>query len=378
MADPFDPNMPKVGDRIKIVVAPHADGQDEGIVRQVVDGALGIEFDGMPGMVHHWYVPSEVMVLGQQDDGGMDENMKTRASGARHTHVVRGIAAEAWAIIPSELQKIAAIVGRHQLPDASQETPAYVKRDYELMAGPGAQRLAGTTRTFVIDGVAIMPITGPIFPRANLMTEFSGATSVSVLGDDYRRALAADEVGAILFLIDSPGGAVSGIQAFADLVASGTKKKPTVAYVAGTAASAAYWIASAAGEIAIDRTGIVGSIGVVAGVPVQVAPDGNGEMWLEIVSSNAPNKRPDPMSEEGLAEIVSTLDALEKLFVADVAKGRNTTAAKVKAEFGAGGVKVGADAVAVGMADKVQSYDATLTALRRQVANTRKLASVKR
>lgn len=293
--------------------------------------------------------------------------------------VLSAFTAEPWAIIPGELQKIAAIIGRHQLPaDAAQEAPAYLKRDYELMAGPGAQRLAGTYRTFIVDGVAIMPITGPIFPRANMMTEFSGATSVSVLSDDYRRALASDEVGAILFLVDSPGGAVSGIQAFADLVAAGAKKKQTAAFVAGTAASAAYWIASAAGEISIDRTGIVGSIGVVAAVPVQVAPDGNGELWLEIVSTNAPNKRPDPMSEEGLAEIVSTLDALEKLFLGDVAKGRNTTAAKVKAEFGAGGVKVGADAVAAGMADKVQSYDATLTALRREVANRRRLAELKR
>lgn len=57
-----DPNLPQVGDRVKVVVAPHGEGQDEGVVRQVVDGALGIEFDAMPGMVHHWYVPSEVMV----------------------------------------------------------------------------------------------------------------------------------------------------------------------------------------------------------------------------------------------------------------------------------------------------------------------------
>lgn len=53
---------PHVGDRVKIVGSPHMDGHDEGIVRQVVDGALGIEFDGMPNEVHHWYVASEVMV----------------------------------------------------------------------------------------------------------------------------------------------------------------------------------------------------------------------------------------------------------------------------------------------------------------------------
>jgi ClpP class serine protease len=295
------------------------------------------------------------------------------------SRVFNALTAEPWAIIPSELQKIAAIVQRHQMPDAAaKETPEYVKRDYEIMAGPGAQKLAGTSRTFLIDGVAVMPITGPIFPRANMMTEFSGATSINTLTDDYRRALASDEVGAILFLIDSPGGAVSGINAFADVVSAGAKKKATTAFVAGTAASAAYWIASAAGEVVVDRTGIVGSIGVVAAVPVQVAPDSGGDLWIEIVSTSAPNKRPDPTTEEGRAEIVSTLDALEKLFVADVAKGRKTTADKVKTEFGAGGVRVGADAVRIGMADKVQSYDATLNAMRREVANKRRLADLKR
>ena len=102
-----------------------------------------------------------------------------------------------------------------------------------------------------------------------------------------------------------------------------------------------------------------------------------GDLWIEIVSTNAPNKRPDPVSEDGRIEIVATLDAVEKQFVADVARGRKTTVEKVLADFGRGGVKVGADAVKAGMADKVQSYDAALNALRRMVANQRKLAALR-
>lgn len=294
--------------------------------------------------------------------------------------VFNALTAEPWAIQPSALRNMVAILSRHEgrLSAATKDAPEFQKRDYELMAGPGAQRLAGTSRTFLIDGVAVMPITGPIFPRANLMTEYSGATSISVLTEDYRRALASEEVGAILFMIDSPGGAVSGINAFADIVAAGSKKKATTAFVAGTAASAAYWVASAARDVVVDKTGMVGSIGVVAAMSKQVEPDSNGELWIEIVSTNAPNKRPDPTTEEGRSEVVATLDSLEKLFVADVAKGRKTTADKVIAEFGGGGVKVGADAVKVGMADRVASYDATLNALRREVANNRKLAALKK
>lgn len=70
----MDENLPKVGDRVKLVVPPHMEGHDEGIVRQALDGALGIEFDAAPGEVHHWYVPSEVMVI--QSSETMDGDKK--------------------------------------------------------------------------------------------------------------------------------------------------------------------------------------------------------------------------------------------------------------------------------------------------------------
>ena len=295
--------------------------------------------------------------------------------------LLKAIVAEPWAIVPSSLHQIAAIAMRHGgagMELAAKGEPEFQKRDYLAMAGPGAQKLAGTNRTFLIDGVAVMPVTGPIFPRANMMTEMSGATSATMMQADFRAAMANADVGAIMLLIDSPGGQVSGIHAFAEIVAAGAKTKPVTSYVSGTGASAAYWIATAAGEIILDPTAIVGSIGVIAGVPVQVAPDANGEIWLDIVSSNAPNKRPDPMTEEGMAEMLATLDALEKVFVSAVAKGRKISAAKVVSDFGAGGVKVGADAVTAGMADRIQSYDGALGVLRKNVANKRKLASIKR
>jgi len=293
------------------------------------------------------------------------------------SRALHALTAEPWAITPDALQMIAGIIARHDLPDASKGEPDFVKRDYALMAGPGAQRLAGTQRAFVIDGVAIIPITGPIFPRANMMTEMSGATSITMLQNDYRTAIENKDVGAILLLMDTPGGAVSGINAFADAVAAGAKRKMTIAYVAGTAASAGYWIASAAAEIVMDRTSLVGSIGVVAAVPKQKEPDADGDVRIEIVSSNAPNKRPDPESEDGRAEIVAMLDAIEAQFIADVARGRKVTVAKVKSDFRQGGVAVGAAAVTLGMADKVQSYEATVNGMRRAVANQKRLEALK-
>lgn len=293
------------------------------------------------------------------------------------TLAMRALTAEPWAIEPSWLPLLSAIAQRNSSAPEVEAAKEYQKRDYELMAGPGAQKLAGSHRSYLIDGVAVIPVTGPIFPRANMMTEMSGATSITTLQNDYRSALNNADVGAIMLIIDSPGGAVSGVNAFADLVFAGSKKKRTVAFVAGQASSAAYWIASSAAEIVLERTGIVGSIGVVVAMSKQKEPDANGYVDIEIVSSNAPNKRPDPESEEGRGEVVAMLDAIEGLFIADVARGRGVSVSKVKSDFKRGGVDIGAAAVALGMADRVQSQEATLSALRRSVASQRKLASLK-
>jgi ClpP class serine protease len=289
----------------------------------------------------------------------------------------QALTAEPWAIDPSWLPLLAALAQRHHTAPEVEAAKGWQARDYDLLAGPGAQRLPNAQRSLVVDGVAIIPVVGPIFPRANMMTEMSGATSVTMLQNDYRSALSNSEVGAIMLLVDSPGGQVSGISAFADMVAAGAKIKPTVAHIAGTGASAAYWIASSAGEITMDRTAMVGSIGVAAAVPKQVAADSEGYVTVEIVSSNAPNKRPDPATEDGVSEIRSSLDAIEGQFIADVAKGRKVSTDKVIADFGGGGVKIGSAAVKAGMADKVQSQDTTLNGLRRMVANQRKLSALK-
>jgi ClpP class serine protease len=289
----------------------------------------------------------------------------------------QALTAEPWAIEPSWLPLLAALAQRNHTAPEVEAAKGWQARDFDLMAGPGAQRLPGSQRSYVVDGVAIIPITGPIFPRANMMTEMSGATSITTLMADYRSALANNEIGAVVLLMDTPGGAVSGINSFADAVAAGNKQKPTVAHVTGAAASAGYWIASSAGEISIERTGMVGSIGVVAALSKQVEPDSDGMIEVEIVSSNAPNKRPDPTSEAGSAEVRSMLDAIETLFIADVAKGRNVSTDAVVAGFGGGGVKIGAAAKSAGMVDKVQSQEATINGMRRMVANQRKLAALK-
>jgi ClpP class serine protease len=279
------------------------------------------------------------------------------------SRALRQITAEPWAIEPSWLPILAAIAQRNTSADEIEAAKEWTRRDFVAAAGPGAQRLAGGHKALVVNGIAMLPLIGPIFPRANVFTEMSGATSLSILAHDYRTALANKDVRGIMLVIDSPGGQVSGTANFASMIAAGNRQKPTVAHVEGSAASGAYWIASAAGRISIDRTAMLGSIGVAVAIPKQVEPGQDGFITVEVVSSNAPNKRPDAATEEGIAEVRGMLDAVERIFIGDVARGRGVTTAKVVADFGRGGVLIGTAAVGAAMADKVESHQSAMNAL---------------
>jgi hypothetical protein len=68
-------------------------------------------------------------------------------------------------------------------------------------------------------------------------------------------------------------------------------KKPIIAYVGGTGASAAYWLASAADKVVISPTAVLGSIGVQ--VAYREAAAKAGEKTYRFVSSQSPNKNPE-------------------------------------------------------------------------------------
>lgn len=261
---------------------------------------------------------------------------------------IDAVLGQPWAIEPEWLSFIAAVAERQF------DAPAVAAMKNNP---PRAEQ------TPMVDGVAVINILGPIFPRANLIMESSGVTSVAALQTQFRAALADPNINAILLNIDSPGGAVTGIADFASEIRAGRKQKPVAAFVGGIGASAAYWIASAASSIAIASTASVGSIGVVAGMTKQVAPDSNGEMTFEIVSTNAPNKRVDPADSAGRSNIVARIDAIETVFIDAVAANRGVSAETVKADFGKGGVLMGAAAIAAGMADRVGTFDAVLAKL---------------
>lgn len=264
-------------------------------------------------------------------------------------------ASQPWLMLPDALDNLLTISDRMGDPLA--------------LATKRGERLEETRKVTLRGNVAVVPVIGPIFRYANLFTEISGATSTQVLGSDIQRALDDPKVKSIVLNIDSPGGVASGINELAELIYQGRSRKRIVAYIGGIGASAAYWIASAAHEIIIDEASLAGSIGVVVEAVID-DEKASGRTRYQIVSRNAPNKRPDLGTEEGRAKLGETIDALGEVFVGKVARNLNVTADKVPEMGDHGGIRVGADAVKHGLAHRVGSLESLISELAKPAFNS--------
>ncbi|WAC26416.1 S49 family peptidase [Ancylobacter sp. SL191] len=255
----------------------------------------------------------------------------------------------AWAMLPEALETMLSIALRE-----NDITP-------EALEAYRAQSVGRAETLEQRDGVAVLNAIGPLFRRANLFTAMSGATSYEIMRRDLQVALDDPALRAVLLNLDTPGGDANGIDELAKAVSAGRSVKPIVAYVGGQAASAGYWLASAASEIVVSDTATLGSIGVVLSVTKREAS--SGAKSFEFVSSQSPLKRVDPETESGASELQRLANDLGQVFVESVATNRGRTVEQVMADFGKGGMLVGAKAVAAGLADRLGTFEGTLAQL---------------
>lgn len=261
----------------------------------------------------------------------------------------------AWAMKPEWCELIADIAARE----------AEYSGNLEALEARLGRPLGNTERTTTRDGIALLPVQGPLFAKANLMTEFSGATSYDMLARDFTVARDDPNVGGIVIKGSSPGGSVEGASEFAQMIFEARGAKPIVAYIEGECCSAFYWIASACDEIVMADTAMAGCLGVQMGLTVKDQKP--GEKTIRFVSSNSPNKNADPQTEAGAGQIQAIVDDLETVFFEAVAKQRTTTVQNVIESFGQGSVFVAAEAVKRGMADKIQTFEGLLQSLKSEI-----------
>ena len=115
--------------------------------------------------------------------------------------------------------------------------------------------------------------------------------------------------------------------------------------------------------------------------PHPAAVDVNGTAYLRDAKGSlvplAAVKRPDLATDDGRAVVQSTVDAIEDVFIAAIARGRGVSEAIVRSDFGQGGTMVGGPAVKARMADRVEAdgLDGAIRRLATRTSSTRRTAA---
>ncbi|MBW2256232.1 MAG: signal peptide peptidase SppA, partial [Deltaproteobacteria bacterium] len=177
---------------------------------------------------------------------------------------------------------------------------------------------------------------------------------------DIREAAECDDVKAIVFRVNSPGGSAVGSDViWREIERAQEAGKPVVVSMSSVAGSGGYWIAMGADAIVAHPTTITGSIGVVFG---KLNVRGFYE-WIganvESISfaENADLLGPfETMSEEDRAQVRGVMESLYEQFKAKVAEGRGMEPDKVE-RLAKGRIWSGVDAKAHGLVDELGGLD---------------------
>jgi signal peptide peptidase SppA len=212
------------------------------------------------------------------------------------------------------------------------------------------------------EGIALIPIHGSLVKRSLGMEAASGLTSYGEIAAMLDAALADSQVSGILLDIDSPGGEASGSFELARRVREVAAQKPVWAVANDAAYSAAYAIAASAQRLFVTETGGVGSIGVIAlHVDQSVKDAKDGYHYTAITAGAHKNDYSphEPLSGAAKTELQGEVDRLYAIFTEHVAAMRSLDIDAVRATEA--GLYFGSNAVAQGLADGVQTLEATLS-----------------
>ncbi|MBN8609149.1 MAG: S49 family peptidase [Deltaproteobacteria bacterium] len=208
--------------------------------------------------------------------------------------------------------------------------------------------VASPIQNRVVDGAVVVTVSGPLAARRG-----GSFDSYDAILDRVDSALAS-KPGAVVLVLDSPGGFAQGcFEAAAALRARCTAAGvPLLAFVEGSACSAAYALACAAERIAVRPTSVVGSIGVYETIVDQTRADAAMGLAFRVVSTGARKTDGNPhvaISDGAVAAAEAAAGYLGELFFALVETMRGVPAAQVRALDGA--LAIGRDAISKQLAD---------------------------
>lgn len=219
----------------------------------------------------------------------------------------------------------------------------------------------------VVDGIAVIPITGVLTKKDSFMSAWSGCSSYEQIGRLFQQAINDRGVRAILLQADSPGGETTGCLELSDFIYSQRGAKPIYGIADDFAFSACYALLSAADRIFVTRMGSVGSIGVVMCHSEQSEWDKQTGLKFTYIFEG--NKKVDgnphePLSDGAQSDMQSETRRQYDQFVATVVRNRKATTAQIEATQA--GLFWSDKSIPL-LADEVGTFDNCLNALRSEI-----------
>lgn len=303
------------------------------------------------------------------------------------THVRAAIESHPWAITREWLEAICDIVETHVSGEKPAEFVPRVKRGrrcpecregvlraimsagawgpvpsgkYECPDCDTIVKEADLPPYEVVRRMAILPLDGPLFPKANLMTRYSGATSYEEFTQLFSHAMMSEEVDSALIISDSPGGSCLGMAETCSLIHAARQagQKMVIGLISPMAASAAYGIISQCEHTFITESAMAGSIGTILSYSNWERAERNeGNDRVTLMSSELKSVGvPQTMAQ--FQSLQETLDAYYGQFKTIVQRGRPS----LKMDAVAGGkVWIGEQAVKMGLADGVSTLEKVIS-----------------
>lgn len=258
-----------------------------------------------------------------------------------------------------------------EAPDGAATLPARAS----LLAGGLADdyRQHGDAPYPVVDGIAVIEVSGVLIHRGGWIGQSSGQTSYEGIAAQIDAAASDPAVRGLALEIDSFGGEVAGVFDLADRIRAIRGNKPVWAFIAEHAFSAGYALASQADRILLPRTGALGSIGVVvlhADLSGQLDQDGVRVTLIHSGQHKVDGNPYQPLPEAVQGDIQREIDVLRFLFAETVAAGRAGRLSHEAALATEAATFRGADALAAGLADEVTDLARGFAAFRQMLSRT--------
>jgi len=219
------------------------------------------------------------------------------------------------------------------------------------------------------NNIAVLQIKGAISSTGSGTPLQSGGASSSKIIKQLEKVEKDSSIKGVILEIDSPGGAVLPSKEITEKILK--MEKPVVAWIRGTGASGAYWIATGSDHIIADELSIVGSIGVVSSyLEFSDLLEEYGVTYERLVTgeykdTKTPFKK---LTEKERKYFMKKLEGIHDYFVKDVAANRNMTVAEVN-RLATGEIFLGQEAIDLGLIDEIGGKEEAINA-------TKKLAGI--